>query len=408
MNHRKQRGAVLVLVMIGMVALLAMVGLAIDMGHLGLNKSRLQSTVDAAALAAAKVLDQGGDQGQATEAAMNVFGLNSQEHPELDNVMNDGLNIVVQYSNTVNPFAAGTAPANYVRVAATDFSMWAGLTSLVGVDNMSTAACAVAGPSPTINNACNIAPMLVCGDPAAAPPYYGYEPDVLSVLKLASGSNPTSPVGPGNFQLIRLGGAGGQLVRQNMAGSYTGCLEDDEMVETQTGNLTGPVTQGLNTRFGEYQGGGVSAEDYPPDVITTGPSPTLDYDDTTKVITQGGQAVTQGSEIDFNYQEYLSRLSSENYDNAPAPNGIGVPLRREMTIPIVDCTGTNTGNSHLPVLGFGCYFLLQPAVQKGNDNYVYGQFVQECQTGGVPGPDPNNAPGPHIIQLYNDTGSADS
>ncbi len=407
MSHQKQRGAVLVLVMIGMVALLAMVGLAIDMGHLGLNKSRLQSTVDAAALAAAKVLDQAGSQAQATEAAMDVFGLNAQEHPELNAVMNDGLNIVIQYSNTVNPFVAGTVPANYVRVAATEFSMWVGLTSLVGVDDISTAASAVAGPSPTIDNACNIAPMLVCGDPAAEAPYYGYQPDVLSVLKLASGNNPGT-VGPGNFQLLRIDGPGGNLVRQNMAGAYTGCLEDDEMVETQTGNVTGPVTQGLNTRFGEYSGGGLSADDYPPDVITTAPNPTLDYNDTTKTITQGGQAVTDGGQIDFNYQKYIQRLISERYDNAPAPSGNAVPLRRELTIPIVDCTGTNNGNSHLPVLSFGCYFLLQPAVQKGNDNYVYGQFVKECQTGGVPGPDPNNAPGPHIIQLYNDTGSADS
>ena len=50
----------------------------------------------------------------------------------------------------------------------------------------------------------------------------------------------------------------------------------------------------------------------------------------------------------------------------------------------------------------------QPAVQKGNDNYVYGQFIQSCASGGVPGPNPSSAPGPYIIQLYDDPSSGDS
>ena len=62
-TRRQQRGIVAVLVTVGLLALLAMVGLALETGHLVLNKSRLQSTVDAAALAAAKVLDQTGSRG---------------------------------------------------------------------------------------------------------------------------------------------------------------------------------------------------------------------------------------------------------------------------------------------------------------------------------------------------------
>ena len=61
--RRHQRGIVVVLVVMGLLALFAMVGLAIDTGHLILNKSRLQATVDSAALAAAKVLDAARPQG---------------------------------------------------------------------------------------------------------------------------------------------------------------------------------------------------------------------------------------------------------------------------------------------------------------------------------------------------------
>ena len=118
------------LVAIGLLALLAMAGLAIDTGHLVLNKSRLQSTVDAAALAAAKVLDQTGSQTQATAAADGVFALNAAE---LSGVVTLPASRC-DYSNTLNPFAEGSTPANYVRVLADGFSMWTSFTRVIGFD----------------------------------------------------------------------------------------------------------------------------------------------------------------------------------------------------------------------------------------------------------------------------------
>ena len=55
--RHKQQGAVLILVVVGMLGMLAVVGLALDSGHAMLNKTRLQNAVDAAALAGAKELD---------------------------------------------------------------------------------------------------------------------------------------------------------------------------------------------------------------------------------------------------------------------------------------------------------------------------------------------------------------
>jgi Flp pilus assembly protein TadG len=405
----RQRGATLVMVVVGLVAILAVAGLAIDMGHLGLNKARLQSTVDAAALAAAKVIDQtSGATAPATSAALSVFGINAGAHPELNTAMSNGLNITVQYSNTLKPFAPGSVPAVYVRVVATNFSMWTGFTALVGMSNLNTAASAVAGPSTNITaQVCDVAPMLVCGNPAAPAPNYGYQLNSLQVLKLASGNNP-GPIGPGNFQLVRLNGSGGSVIRENMAGSYDACITSNLNAETQTGNVTGPVTQGLNTRFGDYSGGGTNSTDYPPDVVTTEPNPKLTYDSNTGQISQGSTVVTQASQISFNYANYQQRAKAGTYDYAPAPNGIGAPERRVLTVPIADCSGANNGNTSLPVLAFGCYFLLQKAEQKGTDNYVYGQFVTGCVGQGNPGPAPSSTFGPYRIQLYDDVGSGDS
>ena len=110
----------------------------IDTGHLVLNKSRLQSTVDAAALAAAKVLDQTDSEAQATAAAHSVFDLNAAKSSANCHVERRGHHGPVS-RNTLSPFAPGTTPPNYVRVRAENFSMWTSFTRLLGFDEMTTA-----------------------------------------------------------------------------------------------------------------------------------------------------------------------------------------------------------------------------------------------------------------------------
>ena len=411
----RQKGVVAILVAIGLLALLAMVGLALDSGHAMLNKSRLQNTVDASALAAAKVLDSTSSEAEADTAARDVFDLNAANLPELSRVMS-GADLTIQFSNTLNPWAPGTAPANYVRVIADDFTMWTSFTSLVGITETRMAASAVAGPSAPVGNtegneACDLAPMLVCADPAAGPENdWGYSRDDVSLLKLAAGDE--SEVGPGNFHLVQLGGPGANIVRQNLAGGYDQCLDPGENVETQTGVENGPVAQGLNTRFGQYQGG-MSQSTYPPDTVTTATNPPLTIDrDGSTVIFRGGGPVNSINDLGFSYDDYTSRQENGQFDFAN-----GVPLRRVLAVPFVDCSGSNPGQSSLPLLGLGCFFLLQPVQQGGpagggNDSNVFGEFIGDCGAGGTPGPAPNPNPventGIYKIVLHNDPLSPDS
>ena len=83
--------------------------------------------------------------------------------------------------------------------------------------------------------------------------------------------------------------------------------------------------------------------------------------------------------------------------------------RRNLTVAIAQCNG-DTGNSDLPILGFGCFFMLQKAHHKANagETEIYGEFVTGCNAKGTSGPAPTNIPGPHRIQLYNDPDSKDS
>jgi hypothetical protein len=406
----KQQGAVLILVVAALVAMLALAGLALDGGHAMLNKTRLQNTVDAAALSGAKELDLTDDTVQARAAAISAFAANAAadgNHELQAQFAAGAINITVQFSATLDPFVPGSVPAEYVRVRAQDFRMPAWFASIVGVTEKQVGASAVAGPSPTINTACNIAPMMVCGDPAAGAPFWGYEAGEPDVLKMSvSGSD----VGVGNFQLIRLGdNTGAADLRVALAGGYDGCASAGEMIDTEPGNTVGPVVQGINTRFGLYSGPLQGMETtYPPDVITKQPSPEISYNPDTDELYAGTDptaVIAEAADIDYNYDDYNVSLRTKSFDKAPP---VGQYLRREIAIPIGDCSTTVNGQGEVPLLGFGCYFLLQEAKQKGNDSYVFGQFIRDCNAGGMPGPAPGDGPGLYIIQLYKDPDSPEA
>ena len=181
-------------------------------------------------------------------------------------------------------------------------------------------------------------------------------------------------VGPGNYHLLNLGGTGGSVIRQNLAGGFQGCLSllDSATIDTAPGNKVGPVRQGLNTRFGEYQGGGVSPAAFPPDLVTTSPQ---------------------------THSEYTNAYANENYTNA------GEEFRRIITVPIADCAGIQNGQSNLPVFALGCYFLREKIAQGGQENYVIGELIDDCNANGIPGDTTPALGGPFEIILFNDPGN---
>jgi Flp pilus assembly protein TadG len=417
----------MVFIVAAMAAILLMVGLALDVGHATLNKSRLQNATDAAALAAAKMIDSTRSTILATTEAVSAFGANanSSGDQELATAYANGagtVSVTVQYSATVSPFVPGAPNGPYVRVLAGGFTRPTWFAEVAGINQMTVSATAVAGPSPSINNACNLAPMMVCGDPNQGPPIqpnglWGYTQNQPVVLKQAAPGGSTA-IGPGNFQLIQLGGSGANVVRQNLAGGFSNCLTQNGTVTTQTGNEAGPTAQGLDTRFGDYSGpmGGTQSQ-YPPDVITTQPTPALTVTDNGSgnfTINSGSTQIT-ASNIGtiFNYDQgsdnYVTRLANQQFNYPPGNGaGSGVPERRILAVPVGACNGNNNGQSTITVLGFACFFLMQEPVQQGNNDYVIGQFIGNCDVNGTPGPAPATGPAPHIIELYHDPNSGDS
>jgi hypothetical protein len=259
--------------------------------------------------------------------------------------------------------------------------------------------------------ACGLAPMMVCGEEDTDPDddsFFGYTLGAVQMLKTSSQTDGDSAVGPGNFQLIRLGDEqGGAAVRDNLAGSYEDCISSSDTVPTEPGNTVGPVAQGLNTRFGLYSGP-VDQSLYKPDYVTTANEAPIETD-------ASGTVTTSAGDLTYAYgnpSDPLSQPSTYLYDyatmNYTDPPPLGEHERRILTVPIGDCSGTTNGQGDVPLYGFGCFFLLQPASQKGNEAEVYGQFVDDCGVRGFADRDPGTGPGPYTIVLFKDPDSVDS
>jgi len=405
-NPDRQQGIVLVFAVVALFALVAMGALAMDVGNMILNKGKLQSMVDAAALSAARTLDLGGDQALATTAANQALN-NNLAQTGLQHMSLDGATVAVQFSDGLPFVPGGSTAATFVRVSVSNVDLPEFFARLFPqIDEMVTAS-AVAGPSSALAGTCNLVPIVICGEDT---PNFGYDYSDIIGLKYSA---PDEEVGPGNFHLLRLPDAAGAAdVRVELAGGYDSCFYPDEetgadpMLETEPGNKAGPVAQGLNTRFGVYSGGGVSAADYPPDLVTTEPNPTVKIDKQT-----GSMSITDPAALDFNLDDYLQEYAdagnSDSYKDCLLGNCVNKgSYRRVMAVPVGKCDGGTNGQGELPYLGLACFFLVQKVDQA--DAFIVGQFMENCDVAnGVPGNQPNGK-GPYKIQLYRDNLSGDS
>ena len=120
--------------------------------------------------------------------------------------------------------------------------------------------------------------------------------------------------------------------------------------------------------------------------------------------------VNNVSQIGFSFtNDYVPLLKTPSSYNYPPPTGAFG--RREIAAPVADCTGTNNGKSDpVTVLGFACFFLLQPTGHSGGSSYIVAEHITSCPGHGNPGPGPGTGggPGPYVIQLYRDYSSPDS
>ncbi|WP_415230380.1 TadE/TadG family type IV pilus assembly protein [Psychromonas sp.] len=483
---KKQQGNILVMFTIGLFSFIAMMALALDGGHLLLNKTRLQNFADSSALHAAVVLDLGGSHRQAKKAVIEMLSKNIAHADNFE--IKDGLNLSslnydaidlngqvrVDFSMRADPFVSSAdEDAHYVKVEFVDVNLNNFFADLLSFTKR-VSAVALAGPSTAIEECpIDLVPMLVCEDPVARSAHpdhinsdgsgyaFGLPLKELMAMKSGSASASEPAIGPGNFQLIRLGtNTGAADIREAMAGSpFTNAancaatLGVGAEVATEPGNTVGPSAQGINTRLGDYAGPmNKDKALYPADWNTCQGEDRVEVytkkeaeDATTaaaakaaiaaaaaeaagesaeQVAEAGMYTVSQAGDINpttignaYRHDQYISdSLSCSDVLNGESGGDVvtlsdNVPTsgfeRRMLKLVIGDCTGKNNGATDIPVVGLGCFFLTQ-TMGGGSDDFIVGEFLGDCSSVGKPSGVADDTPGPYTIVLYHVPGSKDS
>lgn len=313
--RKKQGGAYLVLVAILLAVLIAVAGLALDVGRLLVMRTEMQNAVDAAALAAAAELNsETGAQQRARDAAINL--LQQQSHHGRVNELLDATSLqddedfdpfeffcsIGSYNDPDEPsavaeFCSSTAPveiykypaavdeeAHYVRVTlspelATDYFTvdlyFIPVLKAIGIptdDFITLRVSALAGRHKYF---CRFPPIAICdpwddGDPDT---YFrnNMVPGQQIKFKEIGGSGLWAE---GNFGLLDpVTAQNGPDIYDFIANSgELGC--ETNFVTTEPGSSTGPTFSALNTRMGHYVGTYDVTnpskyhiyEDFPPDV----------------------------------------------------------------------------------------------------------------------------------------------
>ena len=393
----KQRGVVAVLVTVALPVLLLIMGLALDFGHVFVNKTRLQNALDATALSAAIYVnrDVAKDTTEATSKAKDTFTkfIAASGNTELSR-LNEG-SLVFDYSKTLKPwgtFNPATDAFAFVRVKSTNMLNVTPL--LIRILNqfsnpMPVPAIATAGP---VGQNCSLVPFVMCAMMTPSldrncnddtikldnsgnsvlgtdgiKDCYGYNIGQIRSLTQApvcEGNANKDPVEcatsleSGNFNLLNLDGSqGGKDIRDILQGTTNTCLQGNTL-DTKPGWTWGNVSKGIDDRF--------------------------DSDTNRTIYTVPPSAYTQ-------YQT----------------SGLG-NYRRVMSAPIGDCTGLQKGSSTISKVGAGCVFLTNHSINAGKNKYVMTEFIGSCQQNGAWNPDNAVLNGPYKIVLFKSPGSGDS
>jgi Flp pilus assembly protein TadG len=352
-----------------MLGFLLATGLCVDISHFYLVKTELQNAADAAALAGASALnsDDGGIE-KAVDLAMaemnkSEFNKNKITIKRTDVVFSRNLN-----GTYVNEGAAKNDAANirFVKVAIPAVAVNTTFSAPVLGASRNVAAEATAGMSVSLNTFCDYIPVTAIDADGVF-----FEPGQTYTIRRPPGG----AVSPGNYQILAVDGPGGSDDRVGLGKGVRNCITAGNYVQTKPGVAAGPVRQGLNTRFGDY-GGGLDADEYPPD---------------------------ENVKENIVYRDYLNQQQRIDDGLSPDPlyfespsRGAGVRNRRVVLIPIVKEGEFDNGRDLVKIDRFAAFFL-QTAVDNGNGGDIKAEYIGIRTVLGRGGYDPSGGtPSPEL------------
>lgn len=209
---REEKGAAIAVVAMSMTVIIGFTALAVDVGNLYLNKTRLVNMADAAALAG--VQDLPGNPEGAIDTARSYAARNGMN--------GDGVNVALSENNTVVTVnVSRTVPFYFAQI----FDMTSG--------NVAARAVAAIRPITAISG---VVP-------------FGVEKQELIYGQTYTLKDGAGEGYSGNYGALALGGNGANVYRGNIKEGYSGLLSIGDWVSTEPGNMSGPTGNGVEYRI---------------------------------------------------------------------------------------------------------------------------------------------------------------
>ena len=360
-----ERGSVLAVSAVGMLALILAAGLCVDVSHLYVVKAELQNAADSSALAGASALDSS-PAGITRAADRAVEVMNNYEFNQTGvTITRDKVKFAANFGGPyVDEASARSAAANIRFVSVEVPPKAVGVVfsaSAIGKSSVELTQQAVAGMSVPPNVFCEWIPLSVIDDDA-----HPMQPGQTYTIRDAPGSM----VSPGNYMILAPRGRGGASAREDIAHGVNECAEPGTAytVSTKPGVSAGPVRGGINTRFDDYTAG-MDPDTYPPDLN-----------------------VKEG----ITWAQY--RNATPGSPDWEEPRHPGVAMRRVVLIPMVRFSEYDNGRDTVTFYKFAAFFL-RTKVQGGSGGDVQAEYIGERVMFGKGGFKPSGGPvNPQLAQ----------
>lgn len=403
-NRRLQRGTVLVMTAVALVALLGFVGLVVDTGRMYVQKTEVQNAMDSCALAAARELT-GADpnQLQRAESAGITVGNRNQVDFQKTAIALSASDIT--FSQTLNgSYQARSAIGSgdvlkmkYARCQWTKGGIGMYFLSVlnIGTQTVSASAVATQGGSQT---SCAI-PVALCKESLVGNP----PPGTWFSATFDNHGDPSNDPISGSFRWVDFPDyQGGKGLKDALAGTGVCNLPATGTKVGKPGNNQG-ARQAWNTRFGIYQGG-YDVDTAPPDSTGFAYTPKSwssqanAYDNFVSTA-RAGNLTYQG--------DNATGLKTQGKVAKPADYKDKGVNRRVAIAPVVDCAEYDA--SHTPAVdSWACILMLDP-MQNGNgvnSGVAHLEYLGKadaagspCSSTGLPGgPGSGGAKVPVLVQ----------
>ena len=238
--RRNGKGQISVIIALALPFLMGAAALSSDVAVHYYNWVQLQKAADAAVLAGANYLPD--NPNQATTIAQQLAQTNGVKTSEItsNNVAADHLSIAMQVQRTVPYYFAKILGLTNGTVIAKASAAAQFPPSTVGATSPSQV------PQGGDNNGNNGTTCGSTGECQFVP--IGLDYNTLYI----DGQQTTlqqGQVGAGNWDLLALGGVGGNNLRNNIANGYNGQVSVGDWLTTEPGKKVGPVDQGFQDRM---------------------------------------------------------------------------------------------------------------------------------------------------------------